>query len=239
MKKLVLYITLLSLFGYAQAKNLTPDEINEQVIHADDTTANIGFKFGTLGIGIDMSKPYNDWISLRLNVNGFNHSTTSTSEYSNLLKSDREYKLQTIGLLADFHLLQLRITAGIYINNNEITDLTKPKEKSMVYLNGVSYGIDSVAEVQSTVTFNKISPYVGIGWGNNGNSEGWNMTLDVGLMYHGNPQLDLKVNTQPFIPSLLSDQIEIAAKAEAQKQLEDLSDFPFYPVVMIGFNYSF
>ena len=232
-------MTLWSVFGYVHADNVTPDEINEQVIHAYDPTTNIGFKFGTLGAGIDISKPYNNWISLRLNANGFNYSTTDTSDYSSLLQADREYKLQTIGLLADFHLLQLRVTAGVYLNNNEITDLTKPKGKSVIYLDGISYGIDSVAEVQSTVTFNKISPYVGIGWGNNGNRKGWNMTLDVGLMYHGDPQLDLKVLTKPGIPSLLSNQINKAAKAEAQKQLEDLSDFPFYPVVMIGFNYSF
>jgi len=239
MKKIALFVTVLSLFGYVQAKNVTPDEINEQVIHADDPTTNIGFKFGTLGAGIDISKPYNNWISLRLNANGFNYNTTDTSDYSSLLQADREYKLQTIGLLADFHLLQLRVTAGVYLNNNEITDITKPKGKSVIYLDGISYGMNSVAEVQSTVTFNKISPYVGVGWGNNGNRKGWNMTLDVGLMYHGDPQLDLHVVTKPGILSILSHQIDKAARAEAQKQLEDLSDFPFYPVVMIGFNYSF
>jgi len=239
MKKIVFGIVVLSLFGYAHAKNMTPDEINEQVIHADDSTANIGFKFGTLGAGIDISKPYNNWISLRLNANGFNYNATSTSDYSSLLKSDKEYKLQTIGILADFHLLQLRVTAGIYLNNNKITDITKPKEKSALYLDGISYSIDSITEVQNTVTFKKVSPYVGIGWGNNGNREGWNMTLDVGLMYHGDPQLDLTVITKPGISSLLSNQIDNAAKAETQKQLKNLSDFPFYPVVMIGFNYSF
>jgi len=239
MKSVTLWLGILGFLTYINASDLTPDEINEQMIHADDPTANIGFKVGTLGAGIDIASTYNDWISLRLNANGFNYSTTDASDYNRFLQADKEYALQTIGFLADFHLSQLRVTAGVYLNNNEITDVTRPKGNSVVYLNGFSYDMQSISEIQSTVTFNKIAPYVGIGWGNNATQKGWSVTLDIGLMYQGDPQLDLKVVTHPGIPTLLSDQIDQAAEAEAKKQLEDLSDFPFYPVVMVGFNYSF
>lgn len=213
-----------------------------QGIVAEETDFNWGFKLGTLGLGIDISKPINDFVSLRLNANGFNYTNTQTSKYSSFLEAEKVYKLQTIGLLVDYHLLQLRVTTGVYINNNTYTETTKPKGSDSVYLNNKLYNLSSVVEIENIVTFNKVSPYIGVGWGNNGNREGWggwNLTLDVGLMYHGDPQLDLKVHTNPSMPSILTDVIQADALLEKEIQEEDLSDFPFYPVVMVGLNYSF
>lgn len=239
MKKILLMCAFIGTTGALCASNLTANDINEQVIHSDDSDFNIGFKIGTLGAGIDISKPVNDWISLRVNANGFNYTTTDTSEYSSFLEADKEYNLRTVGLLADFNLLQLRVTAGLYVNNNTFTETTTPKNGKSIYLNNKLYNIGSIAEVKSTVTFNTLSPYVGVGWGNNGKHEGWNLTLDVGLMYHGDPQLDLEVKTNPAVPSIIVNAIEADALIEKEIQERDLSDFPFYPVVMIGLNYSF
>ena len=239
MKKILSTLAFLGMSSVLFASNLTADDINERVIHSDDPSFNIGLKIGTLGAGVDISKPVNDWISLRVNANGFNYTTTDTSEYSSFLKADTEYKLETIGLLADFHLLQLRITAGLYVNHNTFIETTTPTSNKSIYLNNNLYNISSIAEVKSTVTFNKLAPYVGVGWGNNGSREGWNLTFDVGLMYHGDPQLDLEVKTNPSIPSLVTNAIQADALIEQEIQRRDLSDFPFYPVVMIGMNYSF
>lgn len=213
-----------------------------QEVLAEETDFNWGFKAGTLGLGVDISKPINDFVSLRLNANGFNYTTTDTSDYSSFLKADTEYKLQTIGLLLDYHLLQLRVTTGLYINNNTFTEITKPKGSDSVYLNNIAYKVSTIVEVESVVTFNNISPYIGVGWGNNGNREGWggwNLTLDVGLMYHGDPKLDLTVKTKPGLPGLVVSAIKAQTALEKKIQEEDLSDFPFYPVVMVGLNYSF
>ena len=242
MKKILLSCALMGTTGALCASNLTADDINEQVIHSEDPSFNIGFKIGTLGAGIDISKPVNDWISLRVNANGFNYTTTDTSEYSSFLEADKEYNLRTVGLLADFHLLQLRVTAGLYVNHNKFTETTTPTSNKSIFLNNKLYDIGSVAEVKSTVTFNNLAPYIGVGWGNNGNREGWggwNLTLDVGLMYHGDPQLDLEVKTNPAIPAILTNRIEADRLIEKEIQERDLSDFPFYPVVMVGLNYSF
>jgi hypothetical protein len=209
---------------------------------AEETDFNWGLKAGTLGLGVDISKPINDFISLRLNANGFNYTTTDTSDYSDYLEADTEYKLQTIGLLVDYHLLQFRVTTGIYINNNIFTETTRPTSSENVFLNNKPYSSSSIVEVEAEVSFDTVAPYIGVGWGNNGNRDGWggwNLTIDVGLMYHGDPKLDLTVKTKSGLPEKMISAIEADALVEEEIQEEDLSDFPFYPVVMIGLNYSF
>jgi hypothetical protein len=210
-----------------------------QGANAEETELNWGLKAGTLGFGVDASKAINSGVSLRLNMNKLSYSTEVSSDYSAILEANREYNLQTIGLLVDFHLLQLRVTAGAYINNNEIIETTKPSSLGGISLNSIPYDLSKIAAVKSTVTFNKISPYLGVGWGNNGNRDGWNITLDVGLMYHGDPKLDLEIITNPKVPSIIGHAIQADALLEKEIQERDLSDFPFYPVVMIGINYSF
>jgi len=224
------------------SENLTPEALNDEALHSEDPSFNIGFKAGTLGLGIDISKPINDWISIRFNANKFTYKTSDKSLYNNILNSDKEYQLDTKGLLVDFHLLQLRLTAGAYINNNAIVYTSKPKGNNAIILNGIRYGFDVIEKIESTVTFNNISPYVGVGWGNNGRREGWggwNLTLDIGLMYHGNPQIDIKTKTNSFVPPFAQSVMNIALEIEKKKQERKFSNYPFYPVVMVGLNYSF
>ena len=219
-----------------------PETINDRVIASENPSFNMGLKAGTLGIGIDISKPVNEFISVRFNANWLTYKTTDDSLYSNVLNANKKYNLDTKGLLVDFHLLQLRLTAGAYINDNEIDYTTKPTGTHTVILNGTPYGANIIQKIDTTVKFNHISPYVGVGWGNNGSREGWggwNLTLDVGLMYHGDPQVKIKAKMNNVLPSMVQNAINTNLKQEAKKQEEDLADFPFYPVVMVGLNYSF
>jgi len=244
MKKIILccYVLLCMSTTVLMSENLTPEALNDEALHSEDPSFNIGFKAGTLGLGIDISKPINDWISIRFNANKFTYKTTDNSLYNSMLHADKEYQLDTKGLLFDFHLLQLRLTAGAYINNNAIVYTSKPKSNNALILNGIRYGADKIEKIESTVTFNNISPYVGVGWGNNGRREGWggwNLTLDIGLMYHGDPQVDIKAKINDSIPRLAQNVINAGLKLESKKQEKDFSKYPFYPVIMVGLNYSF
>ena len=238
---------------------MSPEEINEAVINGDETSFgsvnteetskavvdggersfNYGFKVGTLGLGVDLSTPINDWMSLRLNVNGIKYKSDDNSRYNSLIKTDKTYAFQTAGLLVDYHLLQLRVTTGMYLNNNSIVDTAKVTGVSGVNFNGVNYASSSVTEVEQTITFNKISPYIGVGWGNNSRREGWSFSLDIGLMYQGDPQLELDITMNPSITLSQADEIKTNANQAIKVQEKDLSDLPFYPVVMVGASYSF
>jgi len=221
------------------AQGATPEEINQAVIEEGESNFNIGIKAGTLGMGIDMSVPMGEWFSLRVNANGLNYQDTYNSKYSYVLDAQRKYKLQTVGLLLDYHLLQLRLTGGVYYNKNQIIDITRPTEDKGVVLNGMIFDASSIGELKSTISFNKVSPYVGVGWGNNVNSDGWHFTLDVGLMYHGDPKIDLEIKSNSSLVQNAIEELDADAVIEKKIQEKDLSDYQFYPVVMMGINYSF
>lgn len=230
---------VLSLGNFTYADNLGPEDINVLALEDGDRIFNYGFKAGTLGVGVDVSTSINSWIALRFNANGFNYSGNDDSRYNSFLETDKKYELQTVGLLVDYYLWQIRLTTGVYINNNTILDSVQPTATAGVYFNGTHYTQASVTAVDQTINFNNISPYVGFGWGNNPSKEGWSVTLDVGLMYHGDPELELDITMNPNITLSEASSIRSNAEEEIKVQERDLSDFPFYPVVMIGLSYSF
>ena len=223
----------------ASSTLLFSEEVNVDSNSIDESSFNVGLKAGTLGVGIDVSTAINDSMSLRLNMNGFVYNKTDDSLFSHTVDSNKEYTLQTVGILLDYHLLQLRVTAGAYLNNNKIVYKAKPTDANQFKFNGSYYGSDQIVQTETTITFDNIAPYVGIGWGNNSNRRGWNVTFDVGLMHHGEPHIDMDVTTQASVPSPIVESINAAVEAEEKIQEEDYSSFPFYPVVMVGINYSF
>jgi len=241
-KILVYTIYFLTSVQLLVADGFSPEDINNKALHSEDPAFNVGLKAGTLGLGLDISKPINEFVSLRFNMNKFTYNTTDTSRYNKILHADKEYDLNTKGVLLDFYVLQLRLTAGLYKNDNVIKYSSTPKGSNPIILNGTRYGTSILRKVESTVSFNSVAPYLGVGWGNNGNREGWggwNLTLDVGLMYHGAPEIDIDLQINDNVPITSRSLIAENLKIERKKQEKDLSDFPFYPVVMVGLNYSF
>lgn len=237
MKKILLISILVVMTSYNSL--LAEETTVADLTLTEDSSFNVGFKAGTLGVGLDISKAINEDISLRLNINGFVYNTTDDSLFSYAIESDKEYTLQTVGLLMDYHLLQLRVTAGAYLNNNKIVYKAKPEGINELNFNGTYYGLDQIVKSDTTITFDNIAPYIGVGWGNNTNRRGWNVTLDVGLLYHGEPNVDIDVTINDSVPSAVEDSINAAIEVEEKIQEEDYSSFPFYPVVMVGINYSF
>ena len=250
---------LLSLLSFSSAQGMSAEEINEAIINGDETSFenmgtkrnsevitnedemsfNYGFKAGTLGLGVHLSNPINDWVSLRLNVNSIKYKSDDNLRYNRLIKTKKTYDLLSAGVLVDFHLWQLRLTTGIYLNNNSIIDTAKMTDVNGVNFNGVNYTSSSVTQVEQTITFNKISPYIGVGWGDNSRREGWSFAFDIGLMYQGDPQLALDITMNQEITLSKADEIKTNANQAIKVQEKDLADLPFYPVVMVGASYSF
>ena len=234
MKKQWLIVGLLA-GVISQVVAASPDELNERAIHSEDASFTLGLKAGTLGLGVELSTSINSFVTLRLNANSFNYTTTDDSLYSSIITSDKTYDLDTKGILVDFHLWNIRVTTGLYMNNNKVTYLSKPKDSVGIVLDNNHYTLGKISEIESTVSFNKMAPYLGVGWGNNGGSTGWNLSLDIGLMYHGDPSLNIDVKTNSILSTVIKNDLE----AERKKQEEDLANFPFYPVVMVGLSYAF
>jgi hypothetical protein len=194
---------------------------------------NVEMKAGTLGIGLDISKMLNEKLSLRANINGINYNRNEVLDDVNY---DADLKLLTIGVLADYYPMEnnFRISGGVYYNGNKL-DATATPTQSVTIGNQV-YTAGQIGRLDTTVDFNKVSPYLGLGWGNKASKSGWGFSVDLGAMYQGSPNVTAKaVANIPGLQTQLDQDVEV----ERKKIEDDMDSYRWYPVVMVGVTYTF
>jgi len=196
---------------------------------------DVGLRAGTLGAGVDISTPINEKLTVRFNINSFNYSRTEEIDGINY---DGDLKLLTAGALLDYFPFEstFRLSAGAYYNNNKFTGTAKPLGPITININGRDYTEADVGRLDTKITFNKFAPYLGFGWGSNANKKGFGFSFDIGAMYHGTPKTDLNVVINN---KNLENQINEDVEAEKRSLEDEISKYKFYPVVMIGVNYTF
>lgn len=194
----------------------------------------VNVKAGTLGAGVELSKGFSDKLSVGLAFNSYNLKTTDTT---NQVDYDYKFKLQTAGLLANYHPFSgiFRLTAGVFVNNNELSLTGKPTAGSTYTINGASYTAAEVGSLTGKLTFSKTAPYLGLGWGSRPNGS-LGLTADIGALYQNSPKLALNSSggTLSSNATFLSQMEVERAKAES-----DLSSFKWYPVVSLGLYFRF
>lgn len=189
-------------------------------------------KLGTLGYGVELGLGSSDKFSTRIGLNSFTRKYNADSGKVNY---DFKLQLQTASLLADWYPFagSFRTSGGVLYNNNKISLTAKPTNGNYV-INGVSYTDTQIGTLQATLTFNKVAPYFGIGWGNPvAKDKGWGMTSDLGVLFQGKPKVDMTVTCASSCPQLQAD-----AAAENTKLQNDLSNFKFWPVASVGISYQ-
>ena len=219
MKKIILLFTLgffLPLSAQAQSTGATVD---------------IDVHASTLGVGAGFSVPYTENISARLNLNKYSYTYQTTSDN---VKYDASLKLESIGLLADWHLFSgvTHLTGGVIFNNNEIGMTATPV--GIYIFNGMNYTPLEVGTATATVTFDKVAPYLGIGWSGRASKTGFSFKSDIGVMYQGSPKAKLTATGAAGNPALAAD------LAAAEKKMNaDLAGYNIWPVMSVGIGYAF
>jgi len=185
----------------------------------------------TLGLGAGFAIPISDNFAGRVNLNKYTYTTSFTSDSINY---DASIKLESIGLLADWHLFSgvTHLTAGAIYNNNEF-NMTATPVGNYVF-NGVSYPASTVGTASASVTFNKVAPYLGLGWSGRASKTGFSFKSDIGVMYQGSPKAKLTA-TNPLGNAQLAADV---AAAEA-KMNTDLESYKLWPVISVGLGYAF
>ena len=203
------------------------------VIAADGAKVDIDVHASTLGYGAGFAIPVTENISGRLNINKYSYNYDNTSESVDYKAS---LKLETIGALVDWHIFSgvTHLTAGAYINNNEISMTATPSAGSKYTYNGVTYDASVVGSASATVTFNKVAPYLGIGWSGRASKTGFSFKSDLGVMYHGAPKAKLSATGAAGSSQLAAD-----LAAEETKMNNSLSSFNWWPVISVGMGYAF
>ena len=165
----------------------------------------------------------------------------NTGSYSrNLHEEDIPYsgtlKFNNIGGLVDVYPTSgaFRISAGMFSNRNRI-DL-RSQDSGTITINGIAYPVILIGNVTGDVTFNKTSPYLGIGWGV-APGKRWGINLDAGAIFQGSPKL--AVQAHPTIPSLVPASFYTNLERERANTENDIRNYKYWPVASVGLSFRF
>ncbi|GAB3764927.1 hypothetical protein [Spirosoma pomorum] len=194
-----------------------------------------GFAFmisaGTAGGGAAVGYSINRQLAVRLGMNLFNYKgNLKSGKDSDEIQIGFDYavKLKSADLLLDYYPFKragFRLTGGAYYNLNQISFFGKPTKD--VKINDVVFTINEVGTLDGKANFNKLAPYIGLGWGNPYTRHRLKFMLDIGFFYQQSPIITFKT-TGLLEPS--SDQGEVI-----QNNLKPLK---YYPVVNLGLSYK-
>lgn len=197
---------------------------------ADDTLW-FGAKAGTLGIGLEATWRPLPWFDIRAGANRYDYHDTGSQagiNYAAKLSLDTYYAT----LNFRFPLSPMRITAGAFVNNNEL--IMTSQDAPSFDIGGITYTSADVGTLSSVTSFDSSAPYVGVGFDFDlFNKVGLNM--DFGVLWQGTPAVTLVSDGL-----LANDPVFLAALETERQELEaEVDDFKAWPVVSIGFNFSF
>jgi hypothetical protein len=199
---------------------------------------NSSLEFGTLGIGANFSKRINDNLAVRFNINGLKYSRSSTISD---IDYDVDLHLFTVGVLGDYYPFSnnFRLSAGLYYNDNHANGKFTPTPTETFTLGDHTYTGSEIGQVDASVDFNNFAPYVGIGWGGRTSIEGLSFYANAGVLYQGTPNVHALATPNPSLPQNIKDQIKADVEKERQDVYNDVKKYKFYPVLSVGFSYTF
>ncbi len=194
-------------------------------------------KLGTLGFGAELNLGLTDHFGTRIGLNTFTYKYNGNSSSVNY---DFKLQLQSASVIADWYPFagSFRTSAGVLYNNNQATLNALPTGGSYS-INGTTYLASDVGSIHGSMTFNKVAPYLGIGWGNPvAKNKGWGLTSDLGVLFQGQPKTSLVATCSASFPALQCASLQSDTAAENAKLESDLKNFKWWPVVSIGISYQ-
>ena len=197
----------------------------------------IGVKAGTLGAGIELSASLINNTRLR---GGFNYLTYSFDSTISDIDYDFESEFNSFSVLLDWHPFgnSFFLSGGAYFNNNSISVSGTVNDDSIGSSSPQLGALANLVSISGDVEFAPVAPYAGLGWRSNNSDSGWGISLDLGVLFQGTPDVtNLRLNA----PIDVNQRAEVQAfLAEQEKEIkDDLDIFQFYPVAALMLNYHF
>jgi hypothetical protein len=215
-----------------------PDMTGDQMDKNTRSDLAVVGKAGSLGLGAELDLGLTDSLGARIGLNAFNYNYNATSSTVNY---DFKLQLQTVSALADWYPFEgsFRTSVGLMYNNNKVSLGGIPTGGTYT-INGTTYNSTDVGSLQGEMSFNKVAPYIGIGWGNPAEKDkGWGFTSDIGVLFQGNPKTSLVATCGSAIVGTAScTQLQSDTAAENIKLQNDLRNFKWWPVASVGISYQ-
>ncbi|MDE3056747.1 MAG: hypothetical protein KGJ59_02150 [Bacteroidota bacterium] len=188
----------------------------------------LALKAGTMGPSLEVTRSFTPKFNVRIGAAALTY-TSKNLQSSNQYNTDASLKLSSATALADWFPFggSFRLSGGAVINLNKASMTLIPTK---TYSDGnIEYTPDKLGVLKVDITFQKVAPYLGIGFGNpSGGNRGFGMTFDLGTFYQNAPKVSMSATNL------------LAPSASQSGQLQDnLKWFKFYPVLSIGLDYKF
>lgn len=192
----------------------------------------------TLGYSVSYVHPVTETINVRVGVNSFNHVDDLEERY---LKYNGQFDFQSYQGIFDWHPNQsmFYLSGGVIYNQNEVTVTATPKNGTYT-INGHEYTVNDVGSLSGKLSFDRLSPYFGVGLGNPiRGTKNWNFTAEAGVMIEGIPKTTLGVRCGPGLLTGDCQQLQGDVEIEEKYLKNAFEDYKLYPVVSLGIAYRF
>ncbi len=202
-----------------------------------DEGLGLGVKAGTLGAGIELSASLINNTRLR---GGFNYLTYSFDSTISDIDYDFESEFNSFSVMLDWHPFgnSFFLSGGAYFNNNSISVSGTASDDSIGSLSPQLGALTDLVSISGDVEFAPVAPYAGLGWRSNNSDSGWGISLDLGVLFQGTPDVtNLRLNAPVDVNQFAEVQDFLA---EQEKEIkDDLDIFQFYPVATLMLIYHF
>ena len=209
--------------------------------------AHVGLHGGTLGVGVNAGYDFSNDLAIRGLVNYFNldfDKEKAGNEY------EGELDLRSMGLVVDWHPFwgAFRMSGGAFLNDNRISAST---EGMAINIGDHEYP----ADLSFRMEFEKVAPYLGVGWTSGRGGSGLTFTADIGLLFRSAPKVsasgriegcdftisrggdaDVDCSQVPGVPEVPR---EMDLELEHDALHDDLDKMKVYPVISLGVAYRF
>lgn len=196
----------------------------------------LGPKFGTTGIGLELTFGVNPYLNLR---SGFNYGSFTWGQEFGNVDYDADITMTSVPLLLDVHPFggHFRLTGGLYLQPGTKADLdATPSEPTQI--GSHTYNPDTIGTLNGQIEVSSaLTPYVGIGFGNTvGEDQLLTLTLDVGVIFQS---YDVSLDSDGAGMTAQLDTFREDLKKEEGLLQKDADDWKIFPVVAISLAWHF
>lgn len=197
----------------------------------------VGFKAGTLGLGLEGRWSPIPWLDIRAGFNKFDYEDDgfyASVDYQATLALDTTFLAANF----KFPLSPFRVTVGAYSNGNEYQLVNQDLAGLNFDIGGGSFLPADVGTLISTTSFEDTAPYLGVGFdfevfGKVG------LNFDLGVLLQGDPIVTLEAVGLASAPLPVQAILLPALEAERQLLEDEMSSLKAYPVISLAFVYNF
>ena len=200
---------------------------------AEQSSQSLYLGAGSFGIGIGYQQRLSEAWAGRILLNTGLQGKQKDKNISDV-HYDIKVKLGTgLTLLADYYPISgsgFRISGGLNVSSTK-ADLKGRNDGSGYNINGHHYSNAQVGDLNSSLKFSSVKPYLGVGWESKALGEkGWRFVSDLGVMYSGKSKGSLNASGAANNAALRQD---------LDAESKDLNKRSLGVVVGLGAAYAF